>query len=90
MVFDSGVIVFKGCFIQLRIEVEIVFVMKDVIGGVNLICVDVLVVIDYVVLLFEIFDICIVWQDFEIGVICKVYDIISDNVVNVGVVLGEV
>lgn len=89
MAFDSGATVPKGRFIQPRIEAEIAFVMKDAIGGANLTRTDVLAATDYVAPSLEILDTRIVRQDPETGATRKVYDTISDNAANAGVVLGE-
>lgn len=89
MAFDSGATVPKGRFIQPRIEAEIAFVMKDAIGGANLTRADVLAATDYVAPSLEILDTRIVRQDPETGATRKVYDTISDNAANAGVVLGE-
>lgn len=89
MAFDSGATVPKGRFIQPRIEAEIAFVMKDAIGGANLTRADVLAATDYVAPSLEILDTRIVRQDPETRATRKVYDTISDNAANAGVVLGE-
>lgn len=89
MAFDSGATVPKGRFIQPRIEAEIAFVMKGAIGGANLTRADVLAATDYVAPSLEILDTRIVRQDPETGATRKVYDTISDNAANAGVVLGE-
>lgn len=89
MAFDTGTTVPKGRFIQPRIEAEIAFVMKDAIGGADLTRKDVLAATDYVAPSLEILDTRIVRQDPETGATRKVYDTISDNAANAGVVLGE-
>ena len=89
MIFALGATVPKGRFIQPRIEAEIAFVMKDSIGGADLTRKDVLAAIDYVAPSLEILDTRIVRQNQETGATRKVYDTISDNAANAGVVLGE-
>lgn len=89
MAFDSGATVPKGGFIQPRIEAEIAFVMKDAIGGAKLTRADVLAATDYVAPSLEILDTRIVRQDPETRATRKVYDTISDNAANAGVVMGE-
>lgn len=88
MVFDHGDTVPKGRFIQPRIEAEIAFVMKASIGGGNVTHDDVIAATDYVAPSIEILDTRIVRVDPETGKTRKVYDTISDNAANAGVVLG--
>ncbi len=89
MAFDTGAVVPKGRYIQPRIEAEIAFVMKDAIGGADLTREDVIAATDYVAPSIEILDTRIVRQDPETGATRKVFDTISDNAANAGVVLGE-
>ena len=88
MAFDTGATVPKGRFIQPRIEAEIAFVMKDAISGADLTREDVLAATDFVAPAIEILDTRIVRQDPDTGATRKVYDTISDNAANAGVVLG--
>lgn len=88
MVFDHGGTVPKGRFIQPRIEAEIAFVMKSSIGGVDVTRDDVLAATDYVAPSIEILDTRIVRVDAETGKTRTVFDTISDNAANAGVVLG--
>ncbi len=89
MAFDTGATVPKGRFIQPRIEAEIAFVMKDAIGGAHLTRDEVLAATDYVAPSLEILDTRIIRQDPDTGATRKVYDTISDNAANAGVVLGD-
>ena len=89
MAFDTGATVPKARFIQPRIEAEIAFVMKDAIGGADLTRDEVLAATDYVAPSLEILDTRIVRQDPDPGATRKVYDTISDNAANAGVVLGD-
>jgi len=89
MAFDTGATVPKGRFIQPRIEAEIAFVMKVSIGGADLTREDVLAATDYVAPSLEILDTRILRMDPDTGATRKVYDTISDNAANAGVVLGE-
>ena len=88
MVFETGTTVPKGRFIQPRIEAEIAFVLKSPLGGVDVTRDDVLAATDYVVPSIEILDTRIVRVDPETGRTRKVFDTISDNAANAGVVLG--
>lgn len=88
MVFAHGAMVPKGRFIQPRIEAEIAFVMKSAIGGADVTRDDVLAAVDYVAPSIEILDTRIVRADSETGQTRNVFDTISDNAANAGVVLG--
>ncbi|WP_273508486.1 2-oxo-hept-4-ene-1,7-dioate hydratase [Planktotalea frisia] len=89
MVFAHGAVVPKGRFIQPRIEAEIAFVMKAPIGGADVTRADVIAATDYVAPSIEILDTRILRADPASGVTRKVYDTISDNAANAGVVLGD-
>ena len=89
MAFDCGAIVPKGRFIQPRIEAEIAFVMKSSLGGGDVTREDVIAATDYVAPSIEILDTRIVRKDEQTHQIRKVFDTISDNAANAGVVLGR-
>lgn len=88
MAFDTGGTVPRGRFIQPRIEAEIAFVMKAPLGGADLTREDVLAATDYVAPSLEILDTRILRADPETGAPRKIFDTISDNAANAGVVLG--
>lgn len=88
MVFDHGASVPNGKFIQPRIEAEIAFVMRSAIGGADVTRDDVLAATDYVAPSIEILDTRIVRLDDETGKTRSVFDTISNNAANAGVVLG--
>lgn len=88
MVFADGATVPMGRFIQPRIETEIAFVLKAAIGGADVTRDDVLAATDYVAPALEILDTRILRADPETGQTRKVFDTISDNAANAGVVLG--
>lgn len=89
MVFESGATVPAGRFIQPRIEAEIAFVMKSAIGGAEVTRDDVLAATDYVAPSIEILDTRIQRMDAATGKVRTVFDTISDNAANAGVVLGN-
>ena len=89
MLFESGATVPRGRFIQPRIEAEIAFVMKSAIGGQNVSWDDVIAATDYVTPSIEILDTRIQRQDPHTGKTRSVYDTISDNAANAGIVLGS-
>lgn len=88
MVFEHGATVPKGRFIQPRIEAEIAFVMKSPIGGADVTRDDVIAATDYVAPSIEILDTRIERFDAETGKTRTVFDTISDNAANAGIVLG--
>ncbi|MEO0938260.1 MAG: 2-oxo-hept-4-ene-1,7-dioate hydratase [Pseudomonadota bacterium] len=88
MLFQDGAVVPAGRFIQPRVEAEIAFVMKDTLGGADVTRADVLAATDYVAPSLEILDTRILRADPTTGQPRKVFDTISDNAANAGVVLG--
>ena len=88
MAFEHGATIPEGRFIQPRIEAEIAFVMKDAIAGKDVKREDILAATAYVAPAIEILDTRIVRMDAASGKIRKVFDTISDNAANAGVVLG--
>lgn len=89
MLFADGATIPKGRFIQPRIEAEIAFVMKSAIGGADVTRDDVLAATDYVAPSLEILDTRIQRLDPTSGKARTVFDTISDNAANAGVVLGS-
>ena len=89
MVFSNGAIVPKERFIQPRIEAEIAFVMKSSVGGEDVTREDVIEATDYVAPSLEILDTRILRVDPETNAKRKIFDTISDNAANAGVVLGS-
>ena len=89
MVFNTGGTVPKGRFIQPRVEAEIAFVMKAPLSGKTLNRSDVLAATDYVAPALEILDTRILRVDPESGKARNVFDTISDNAANAGIVLGK-
>ena len=89
MDFANGATVPAGRFIQPRIEAEIAFVMKSAVGGENVTRDDIIAATDYVAPSIEILDTRIQRVDPETGKARTVYDTISDNAANAGIVLGD-
>lgn len=89
MLFENGAIVPKGRFIQPRIEAEIAFVMHTPLSGADVGREDVIAATDYVAPSIEILDTRIKRQDGVTGQTRTVFDTISDNAANAGVVLGK-
>lgn len=88
MAIDNGGSVPAGRFIQPRIETEIAFVMKSSVGGKNVAREDVIAATDHVAPVIEILDTRIQRVDPKTGRARTVYDTISDNAANAGIVLG--
>ena len=88
MVFEDGATVTKDRFIQPRIEAEIAFVMKKSLKGPGITVFDVLNATDYVTPALEILDTRIFRVDPETKKARTVFDTISDNAANAGIVTG--
>ena len=87
MHFEDGSTVPKGRFIQPRIEAEIAFVMKkDLVGTATR--AQVLAATGYVCPSLEILDTRILRSDPKTGQTRKIFDTISDNAANAGIVVG--
>ena len=88
MQFEDGATVPAGRFIQPRIEAEIAFVMKADLGGAARRD-EVLAATAYVCPSLEILDTRIERIDAQTGQTRKIFDTISDNAANAGIVLGR-
>lgn len=88
MLFSDGAAVPLARFIQPRIEAEIAFVIKAPLGGADVTRSDVLAATDYVAPAIEILDTRIQRIDPTSGKTRTVFDTISDNAANAGIVLG--
>jgi 2-oxo-hept-3-ene-1,7-dioate hydratase len=75
-------------FIAPRVEVELAFVLKRKLAGNNITIDDVLAATDYVTPAIEIIDARIEQFDRHTKAMRKVFDTISDNAANAGIVLG--
>jgi len=89
MLFANGATIPASDFIDPRIEVEITFVLKDDLFGDDLSIKDVLEATDYVVPSLEIIAARSHRVDPVTGYTRKVYDTISDNAANAGIVVGD-
>nr|WP_321483228.1 2-oxo-hepta-3-ene-1,7-dioic acid hydratase [uncultured Cohaesibacter sp.] len=88
MDFADGALISATRFIQPRIEAEIAFIMKAPLEG-NVSREDVLAATDYVAPALEILDTRIARQDATTGQTRKIFDTVSDNAANGGIVLGK-
>ena len=75
-------------FIAPRVEVELAFVLKAPLAGPNVTVDDVLAATEYITPAIEIIDARIEQFDRHTKVMRKVYDTISDNAANAGIVIG--
>ena len=89
MLFQNGATIPAADFIDPRIEVEITFVLKNDLAGDDLTVADVLSATDYVVPSLELIAARSFRVDPETGYTRKVYDTISDNAANAGIIVGE-
>jgi 2-oxo-hept-3-ene-1,7-dioate hydratase len=77
-------------FIAPRVEVELAFILKRELRGPNITVEDVIAAADYVTPAIEIIDARIEQFDRHTKVPRKVFDTISDNAANAGIVLGDI
>lgn len=89
MLFENGATIPASDFIDPRIEVEITFVLKDDLFGDDLSVEDVIAATDYVVPSLELIAARSHRVDPETGYTRKVYDTISDNAANAGIIVGD-
>lgn len=88
MLFPDGQDIPFDRFIEPRVEVELAFILKSPLRGPDCTLYDVLNATDYVTPAIEIIDARIERIDASTGVTRKVFDTISDNAANAGIVLG--
>ncbi len=88
MLFMDGTHIPIERFIEPRVEVELAFILKQPLKGPDCTIYDVLSATDYVTPAIEIIDARIERIDSASGVTRKVFDTISDNAANAGIVLG--
>jgi 2-oxo-hept-3-ene-1,7-dioate hydratase len=88
MLFNDGTDIPVSRFIEPRVEVELAFILKHPLKGPGCTLFDVLSATDYVTPALEIIDARIERIDTKTKVTRKVFDTISDNAANAGIVLG--
>lgn len=88
MVFNEGSDIPFARFIVPRVEVELAFILEKPLTGPNCTIFDVLDATRYVIPAIEIIDARIHGIDPETQITRKVFDTISDNAANAGIVLG--
>jgi 2-oxo-hept-3-ene-1,7-dioate hydratase len=77
-------------FIAPRVEVELAFILKSELKGTSITVEDVMAATDYVTPAIEIIDARIEQFDRHTRAPRKVFDTISDNAANAGIVLGDI
>lgn len=75
-------------FIEPRVEVELAFILKDPLQGPNVSLEQVLAATEYITPAVEIIDARITALDQTTGTTRKVFDTISDNAANAGIIIG--
>lgn len=88
MFFDEGTVIPMSRFIVPRVEVELAFILGKPLTGPNCTIFDVLDATQWVIPALEIIDARIMQIDPETQATRKVFDTISDNAANAGVVMG--
>ena len=88
MFFNQGADIPFDRFIAPRVEVELAFILAKPLRGPNVTIFEVLAATDYVVPAIEIIDSRIEQFDRHTEQMRKVFDTISDNAANAGIVLG--
>ena len=88
MLYESGQPIPAARFIRPRVEVELAFLLRKPLGGPNISIANVLNATDRVTPALEIIDARVEQFDRETGAPRKVFDTISDNAANAGIVLG--
>lgn len=88
MFFPEGSDIPMSRFIAPRVEVELAFILGKPLKGPNVSIFDVLAATDYVTPAIEIIDARIEQFDRHTKVMRKVFDTISDNAANAGIVVG--
>ncbi|MFT5160532.1 MAG: 2-oxo-hept-3-ene-1,7-dioate hydratase, partial [Paracoccaceae bacterium] len=89
MFFENGAVIPKGRFIEPRVEAEIAFIMGQDLQGSNITATDVLNATKAVAPALEILDTRNFRVDPNTGQSRSVFDTISDNAANAGIVLGD-
>lgn len=88
MLFEDNATIPADRFIQPRVEAELAFVMKAPLRGPRVTVFDVLNATDYVMPALEILDTRILRVDPKTGRARTIFDTISDNAANAGIVTG--
>ncbi|MDQ8919785.1 2-oxo-hepta-3-ene-1,7-dioic acid hydratase [Acinetobacter baumannii] len=88
MVFEEGSDIPMSRFIVPRVEVELAFILDKPLSGPNCTIFDVLDATRYVIPTIEIIDARLHNVDPETQITRKVFDTISDNAANAGIVMG--
>jgi len=88
MIFADGSDIEAAQFTDPRIEMELAFILKDKLEGENISIFDVLNATDYVIPALELIAARSHRVDPENGYVRKIFDTISDNAANAGIIMG--
>ncbi len=88
MFFEDGADIEAGRFTDARIEVELAFILKDRLEGENVSIFDVMNATDYVIPALELIAARTYRIHPETAYVRKVFDTISDNAANAGIIMG--
>lgn len=88
MMYESGQNIDNKRFILPRVEVELAFMLKKPLGGPRVSIADVYRATEYVTPALEIIDARIEQRDRDTDAPRRVFDTISDNAANAGIVMG--
>lgn len=88
MFFDDGADIEVARFTDARIEVELAFILKERLQGENVTIFDVMNATDYVIPALELIAARTYRVHPETGYVRKVFDTISDNAANAGIIMG--
>lgn len=88
MFFEDGAVIPAGRFIQPRAEAEIAFIMKTALSGPDVTSADVIAATDWVAPSLEILDTRVMRVDPQTRQSRTIFDTISDNAANAGIILG--
>ncbi|MDO8864225.1 2-oxo-hepta-3-ene-1,7-dioic acid hydratase [Haliea sp. E1-2-M8] len=88
MAFIDGATIPRNRYIQPRVEAEIAFIMKAPLDG-EVTREEVLAATEYLAPAIEILDTRILRKDPETGKARSIFDTVSDNAANAGIVMGE-
>tara|TARA_Y100001001_G_C7982213_1_gene299797 strand:+ start:630 stop:1433 length:804 start_codon:yes stop_codon:yes gene_type:complete len=88
MLIEDGATIKASDFLDPRIEVELAFVLKKPLFGDDVTIFDVINATDYIIPSLELIAARCLRTDPDTGYTRKVYDTISDNAANAGIVMG--
>lgn len=88
MFYDDGAEIEVAQFLDLRVEAELAFVLKEPLSGEEVSVIDVMNATDYVIPALELIAARTFRVDPETGYTRKVFDTIADNAANAAIIMG--